>query len=116
MERKRLLEKPRLFSTIFQDLLRTGDSLQSWVLQVTFLEILLKIHLFLQIKIGSGKTTLLNFLSARISGKNLKINGAIKVNGHPIATLDTIADAVAYVMQDDILLATITPRGISNSR
>ena len=36
------------------------------------------------------------------------------MNGHPIATLDTIADAVAYVMQDDILFATITPRGMIN--
>ena len=58
---------------------------------------------------------MLNFLSARISGKNLKINGGIKVNDHPIATLDSIADYVAYVMQDDILLATITPRGMNNS-
>lgn len=59
---------------------------------------------------GSGKTTLLNFLSARISGKNLTISGKIKANGHLVGNLDKIADTLAYVMQDDILLATITPR------
>lgn len=60
---------------------------------------------------GSGKTTLLNFLSSRMLSTNLSIYGNLKVNGIDVKNIDVIANQVAYVMQDDILLATFTPRG-----
>ena len=57
---------------------------------------------------------MLNFLSARISGKGLKIRGVMKVNGKEVKNLESITSVLAYVMQDDILLATTTPRGINS--
>lgn len=60
---------------------------------------------------GSGKTTLLNFLSGRIASENLKIYGKLKINGNEVDNIDCIASHVAYVMQDDILFSTMTPRG-----
>lgn len=60
---------------------------------------------------GSGKTTLLNFLSSRMLSKNLTIYGNLKINGVDADNIDDIANQVAYVMQDDILLAMFTPRG-----
>ena len=57
---------------------------------------------------------MLNFLSARISGKGLKIRGVMKVNGKEVKNLENITSVLAYVMQDDILLATATPRGINS--
>lgn len=61
---------------------------------------------------GSGKTTLLNFLSSRMLSKNLTIYGNLKINGVDADNIDRIANQVAYVMQDDILLAMFTPRGM----
>lgn len=62
---------------------------------------------------GCGKTTLLNFLSARIDA-NLKIRGEIFINSKSVKDIDSISNLVAYVQQDDILMATITPREIFN--
>ncbi len=60
---------------------------------------------------GSGKTTLLNFLSGRMLSQNLTIYGQLKINGVNADNIENIANQVAYVMQDDILLAVFTPRG-----
>ena len=60
---------------------------------------------------GSGKTTLLNFLSARIDAR-LKIKGSIKINNQPVNDIENIGNLVAFVQQDDILMATITPREV----
>ncbi|KRX00581.1 P-loop containing nucleoside triphosphate hydrolase [Pseudocohnilembus persalinus] len=59
---------------------------------------------------GSGKTTLLNFLSGRLASPNLKIYGQLFINGTPISDIHKYAHKIAYVMQDDILLAHYTPR------
>ena len=44
---------------------------------------------------------------------NLRITGKLEINGVSVPSIDTIGNQVAYVMQDDILLATFTPRGIN---
>jgi len=59
---------------------------------------------------------MLNFLSARITGTNLRIRGDVRVNGKLIKSLDSISHMFAYVMQDDILTATMTPKGIYSAR
>ena len=58
---------------------------------------------------GSGKTTLLNFLSGRLYSKNLTITGSVRVNGEEIVRIDKYQHLIAYVMQDDVLLAMLTP-------
>ena len=55
---------------------------------------------------GSGKTSLLNTLSHRIEGGRLTTTGKVLYNGH--ADLETVRSA--YVMQQDILLPTLTVR------
>lgn len=55
---------------------------------------------------GSGKTSVLNTLSHRISGGRLRTNGKIWYNGSP--RLSSIRSA--YVMQQDVLLPTLTVR------
>lgn len=66
---------------------------------------------FNYIRKGCGKTTLLNFLSGRVMGKNLKASGSLYVNSNSVENLDIIGNKMAYVMQDDILMPTFTPRG-----
>ncbi|KAI4086556.1 MAG: hypothetical protein LQ344_007459 [Seirophora lacunosa] len=55
---------------------------------------------------GSGKTTMLHALSHRISGGRLQIKGKILYNEDP--QLSNIRNA--YVMQNDVLLPTLTVR------
>lgn len=43
--------------------------------------------------------------------ENLSFSGDLKVNGVSVENVDKIGNQVAYVMQDDILLATFTPVG-----
>lgn len=61
---------------------------------------------------GAGKTTLLNILSCRITekGKN-KLNGEFLANGNPY-DLSKFSKFAGYVMQNDILFETMTPREI----
>ncbi|CAD8043540.1 unnamed protein product [Paramecium primaurelia] len=59
---------------------------------------------------GSGKTTLLNFLSGRLTSDNLQISGELMLNGKRIEDIVKFNDQLAYVMKDDILLATFSPR------
>lgn len=54
---------------------------------------------------GSGKTTMLNILSARMSGPLLRTQGTATFNG---GSLEGVRSA--YVMQQDILLPTLTVR------
>ena len=63
--------------------------------------------------LGCGKTTLLNFLSGRMVCDNLTMTGLMKINGVSVENIDVVSNQIAYVMQDDILLATFTPRGFS---
>ena len=59
---------------------------------------------------GSGKSSLLNVLSGRIGyKKNTVITGDIKINGVKINPLENRQN-VAYVMQEDTLYPTSTPR------
>lgn len=55
---------------------------------------------------GSGKTSILNALSKRIAGGRLKTKGDITYNGS--SQLSSIRSA--YVMQQDVLLPTLTVR------
>lgn len=57
---------------------------------------------------GAGKTTLLNILSDRIGGSG-KIEGDMTANGKPLSQID-FGSYSAYVMQDDVLLETMSPR------
>ena len=55
---------------------------------------------------GSGKTSMLNFMSQRMGGSRLKISGDVLYNGSP--RLSSIRSS--YVMQQDVLLPTLTVR------
>ena len=60
---------------------------------------------------GAGKTTLLNLLSDRIKhASNKKIDGDILINESVKLTQNNFGNFAAYVMQDDILYSTQTPR------
>jgi len=55
---------------------------------------------------GSGKTSLLNTIAHRITSRKLKVSGTVTFNGN-----DNIhAIRNAYIMQQDILLPTLTVR------
>lgn len=55
---------------------------------------------------GSGKTSILNTMSHRMSGPRLKTSGSVLYNGTPkLATIRS-----AYVMQQDVLIPTLTVR------
>lgn len=55
---------------------------------------------------GSGKTTLLNTISERVSSKKLKISGSTRFN----ESSDLRSVRSAYLMQEDILLPTLSVR------
>jgi ABC-type multidrug transport system ATPase subunit len=56
---------------------------------------------------GAGKTTLLNMLACRIQSKN--VNGSITANHSPY-NFDNFGDFANYVMQQDLLMETLTVR------
>ena len=53
---------------------------------------------------GAGKTTLLNVMANRIKPKV----GQIFLDGVPFTEIHDIQRRIAYVMQDDIMMATLT--------
>ncbi|KAJ6092503.1 hypothetical protein N7486_007792 [Penicillium sp. IBT 16267x] len=55
---------------------------------------------------GSGKTSLLNLMASRMSTSKMKVSGSITFNGN--ADIDSIR--IAYVMQEDVLIPTLTVR------
>lgn len=58
---------------------------------------------------GCGKTTLLNFLTSRINfPKDSVHNGLIYLNSEEIEP-ETVSEYSSYVMQDDVLMETLTP-------
>ena len=59
---------------------------------------------------GCGKTTLLNILSGRLLSQNLKLSGNLFVNKRDTKDMNIYGERIGYVMQQDILLATFTPR------
>lgn len=59
---------------------------------------------------GAGKSSLLNVLAGRsASGGNVKVDGTVKVGGAIVNPVQ-YRTQIAYVMQDDALMATATPR------
>lgn len=59
---------------------------------------------------GAGKTSLLNILAKRIiNSKGYEINGTLNANGRPY-NYTQFSKFAAYVMQNDILFETFTPR------
>ncbi len=59
---------------------------------------------------GSGKSSLLNVLAGRSSSTgNIRIEGQVRVGGVEISPV-SFRKNIAYVMQDDALMATATPR------
>merc|ERR1712137_1135915 len=60
---------------------------------------------------GSGKSTLMNVLAGRqrTSAKGMEFSGTITAAGRVIDPVK-FRSSVAYVMQDDALMATETPR------
>lgn len=59
---------------------------------------------------GCGKTTLLNLLSARLLSNNLTLSGEIFVNQRQVYDINVYGDRIGYVMQEDLLFPTFTPR------
>ena len=59
---------------------------------------------------GCGKTTLLNILSGRLLSQNLKLSGNLFVNKRDTKDMNIYGERIGYVMQQDILLATFTPK------
>ncbi len=67
--------------------------------------------LFIMGASGAGKTSLLNMLSDRISLKGgASISGSININDSLPLNQDVFGHVGAYVMQDDILFESFTPR------
>jgi ABC-type multidrug transport system ATPase subunit len=59
---------------------------------------------------GAGKTSLLNILAKRISnGKNVELKGEITANRNTYSS-ELFATFASYVMQNDILFETLTPK------
>lgn len=59
---------------------------------------------------GSGKTTMLNLLSGRLLSKNLTLRGKIIINGKDVDTMADYKGVIGYVMQEDLMLPTFTPK------
>lgn len=58
---------------------------------------------------GAGKTTLLNLLAGRAQGK---VEGKVLFNGNPREEAKGLKKKSAYIMQDDILMPSMTPREV----
>ncbi len=59
---------------------------------------------------GAGKTSLLNILACRIDrSSSIDITGEVLVNGNPY-DFGSFGDFANYVMQTDVLMATLTVR------
>ena len=59
---------------------------------------------------GAGKTSLLNILACRITpNRKVQISGSVLFNMRPY-TYHTFGDFANYVMQNDILMQTLTVR------
>ncbi len=53
---------------------------------------------------------MLNLLSGRLLSTNLVLKGRIIINGKPVETVADYKSVIGYVMQDDQMLPTFTPR------
>lgn len=59
---------------------------------------------------GCGKTTMLNLLSGRLLSKNLTLRGILRINDVQVDTMSNYKTLIGYVMQEDLLLPTFTPK------
>lgn len=53
---------------------------------------------------------MLNLLSGRLLSTNLTLHGNLFINGNQIHNVEKFKNLIGYVMQNDQLLATFTPR------
>ena len=53
---------------------------------------------------------MLNLLSGRLLSTNLELSGQLYVNGRPVVELTQYESMIGYIMQEDLLLPTFTPR------
>ena len=51
----------------------------------------------------------MNFLAGRLVSPNLTMTGDLFLNGQRIDSLTDYSDRIGYVLQDDILMGTMTP-------
>ena len=47
---------------------------------------------------GCGKTTLLNFIAGKVKGRQIHLNGELKVNGKVIKEKEKIKHRISYVL------------------
>ena len=67
--------------------------------------------LFIMGASGCGKTSLLNQMSDRIKARrSTKLSGEFMINDKIPLTMETFSKIGSYVMQDDHLFATMTPK------
>ena len=59
---------------------------------------------------GCGKTTMLNLLSGRLLSTNLSLSGELLVNAERVYDINKFGQCIGYVMQEDLLLPTFSPR------
>ena len=53
---------------------------------------------------------MLNLLSGRLLSTNLFLEGKMHVNGKRVYNINQFGEYIGYVMQEDLLMATFTPR------
>lgn len=53
---------------------------------------------------------MLNILSGRLVADNLEMRGILSVNGEKTKTMSEHEDKIAYVMQEDLMLTTFSPK------
>ena len=53
---------------------------------------------------------MLNLLSGRLLSNNLTLHGNLFINGNQVQNVNKFKNLIGYVMQDDFMLATFTPR------
>lgn len=59
---------------------------------------------------GAGKTSLLNIMAKRLgAGSNVSLKGELLANNKAYSS-EEFASFASYVMQDDVLFSTLTPR------
>lgn len=53
---------------------------------------------------------MLNLLSGRLISNNLSLYGNITINGSAVQNVNKYKNLIGYVMQDDLIMPTFTPR------
>lgn len=53
---------------------------------------------------------MLNLLSGRLLSPNLELRGILRINNRFVTSMGEYKSSIGYVMQEDFMLATFTPR------